>query len=354
VSLEFIDGFDHYISAAQAALKWSSVFGGTSGQGGKFSGSSYELDNNAQNLTMTGMANQQTRTIGFNVRLTSGMGSGTTGPGILLAGLYDGATLQVQLGFLGNGALVVSRGGTVVLGTTAVNAVSLSNWYYVELRVTIGSTVGSFDLYVDGLLILSATGVNTQASTNAYSNSVAFWGNNPAFVYIDDVYILNSLGIVNNGPLGPIRVLTALPTGDSAVNHSWTPLTAGPHYKMVYDPSNPGPDGDTTYNYSSTVGQIDTYTGWPDPAPVPANTTTPSGVIAGVQTVLDGRLDTGANQISEECRDSTGVNHDGANTFSLTSSYAMYRQVRETDPGTAAAWTAANLNASEFGVKLVS
>jgi hypothetical protein len=300
------------------------------------------------------MSNQITRTIGFNMLLRDTLSPGT-GVGNPIAIFSDASTVQVQLGFLATGALVVSRGGTVVLGTTAAHAISLSSWYYIELRVTIGSTTGSFDLYVDGIQVLTATGVNTQASANAYTNSVQLWGNSVSGVYFDDFYVLNSLGIVNNGPLGPIRVLTALPTGDSAVNHSWTPLTAGPHYKMVYDPANPGPDGDTTYNYSSTVGQIDTYTGWPDPAPVPANTTTPSGVIAGVQTVLDAKVaGVTPRQITEECRDSGGVNHDGTNIFSLGSNYVMYREIRETDPRTTLAWAAANLNASEFGVKVYS
>jgi hypothetical protein len=62
--------------------------------------------------------------------------------------------------------------------------------------------------------------------------------------------------------------------------------------------------------------------------------------------------DSGTRSICSVTR-SGGSDTDGA-TQALSTSYLCYREISVTDPNTAAAWTRANLNSAEFGVKVAA
>jgi hypothetical protein len=103
------------------------------------------------------------------------------------------------------------------------------------------------------------------------------------------------------------------------------------------------PDGDTSYNYESSVGDIDTFV---TPGVSAAST------VYGVQTNLYARKDnTGARQVSDIVRQG-GTDYAGT-TGTLSASYQFFSTLRNQDP-TNSNWTAANVNADEFGYKLVS
>jgi hypothetical protein len=216
-------------------------------------------------------------------------------------------------------------------------------WYYFEFQATIHASAGAVTLKVSDAGVTttwaSASGVNTQTTANATTNGVRF-ANAGYPVTIDDFYCLNSSGSVNNTFLGECRILTGLPNVDGS-SLQWTPSAGTSHFAMV-DETNP--NDDTDYVSSATVGQIDLL-GIPDIAP--------SGPILGVQSVLCARKDdVGLRQIADQCK--SGATTATGATVTLNTTYGMSRQIRETDPATGAAWTAAGVNAAEFGIKVIA
>jgi hypothetical protein len=340
MSLEFMDGFDHY-TQSNALRKWDTVGSTTIVSPGRFGGAAAQLWNGGfLALTQGQLSALATRTIGF------AMYPSQYGSGIQIVGFLDSGSIQVDLRLDASGHLVATRNGTT-LGTSTYT-LTISIWVYVEIQATINSTTGSVVVKVWGGsnpgTWLNLTAQNTQATTNATSNGIRFYdfGKGSASAFLDDVYVLNSSGSVNNTFLGECRILTSLPTADSATNKAWTPDTGTVHFSRVNETS---PDDDTSYVYSATAGQLDTYT---------FATVSPAGAVAGVQTTLCARKDdVGSRTISAEYRGG-GANYTGANSFSPASGYLMYRQIYETDPATGLAWTAGGINAGEFGINCVA
>lgn len=338
MSIEFIDGFDHYNNITNLQRKWTSS-SQANFVAGRFGGNAMYPWPQSQPVALGGLSNQATRVIGFALYIPSISVGTPSGVGNIIFNFMDGSTIQVSLGF-SNGYFVVSRGGSTVLGTMSTPATG-NQWVYVELSVTINSTTGAYNLRMAGTSVLSGSSVNTQNSGNAYTNGIQF-PNALNSWYFDDLYLLNSLGTVNNTFLGECQIFTSLPSGDDASNKQWTPSAGTNHYANVSD--NP-PDDDTTYNSSGTVAQIDLFT-FPS--------ITPSGAIVCVQDVITARKDsTGPRTISDQCKSGATI-FTGSSAFSPGSVYGMFMQIREQDPNTSAAWTLTNLNAAEFGIKLAS
>jgi hypothetical protein len=330
MSMEFTDGFDHYQSAPNMALKWNVATGYVGSGTGRYGGQSALLASSCY-VVLTSLA---TRYVG--VAFMPSTGDSTVLTFTDGAGPTDQCWIQYTLS---TAKLTVVLGdGTTVIGTLT-GTYSPSTWYYIEVSLTIGSA-GSITVHINGVVKLTLTGVNTQYSANA-TQSVVQLNNGGTGIYFDDLYILNTSGSVNNTFLGECKIITGLPSADSATNHAWTPKSGTVHFSEVNEAD---PDGDTTYNKTSTVSAIDTYL---FPTVVTTNT------IAAVQGVLTFRKDdAGSHTLALTLRSGT-TNYFGT-TVSVGGGYAMTRQIYETDPNTSAAWTVANLNAAEIGAKMIS
>src|SRR5215471_4142203 len=191
MSIEFIDGFDHYTNGTNLARKWDSASnGGISSGSGRFGGGAF--GNNAgaggsAQLTLPALA---TRVIGFAF-FPQAMNTNQA-----FIQFYDGATVQVDVrtGSTTGTQIQVTRNGTNL--ATSTFAFILNQWYYLEFKATIGSS-GYYEVRVNGTVWLSGT-ANTQATSNASFNKIVLFGNNNILWYGDDLYILNSSGTVNN------------------------------------------------------------------------------------------------------------------------------------------------------------
>lgn len=332
MSLEMMDGFDHYTALIDIQRKWDSTSGGGSYSPGRFGGLAWSVK--STNITKT-LTAQTTRVLGFAMYWDGAIGN------FIIGAFQDSGTTQVDVRITSTGAIQVTRNGTV-LSTSAASIVTIATWQYLEFKATIGSS-GSYDVHLGGTSVLSQTGVNTQATSNASANQVQVGPFANVYVYVDDLYVLNSAGSVNNTFLGESKIVTSLPNADSSINTAWTPQAGTTHYNQVNEAN---PDDDTTYNYSQTPGQLDTYK-------YPSVTLT--GTIAGVQVTLCEKKDnTGTRTTAVEYRSSGGSNYTGANNFSPGTSYSMDRQIFETDPATAAAWTSSGVNGGEFGINCVA
>jgi len=155
----------------------------------------------------------------------------------------------------------------------------------------------------------------------------------------DDIYFQNQSGSVNNDFLGDSRIITLKPNGAGA-STQWTP-SANSNYQNVDDTTS---DGDSTYNYSGTVGQIDTFA---------MEDISGSGTIKGIAINLVARKDdASARQVSPITRVGS-TNYEGS-AHTMAATYVMYQSIRETNPATASAWLVSEVNAAEIGYKMVA
>jgi hypothetical protein len=343
VSLRFCDSFDHY-STAQIARKWTTTFGSPTIQSGTArTGSALQVTNAGVGASKA-LTAKSTWVVGFAVN------PAVLTPGVLLC-LWDSAAgaAQVSLRLETSGLLTVRRGafGGALLGTTAA-AVPTGAWTYVELKVFISGTVGTVDVQMNGVSVLSLTGQNTKNTANSTADTVCLNADIPnggtgdgvnATVRFDDLYVCDGDGTVNNTFLGDVTVQCVFPTGAGATT-GWAHTGAATNWQAV---SETPADDDTSYVSASSVGAVDTY----------AHGAVGAGTVFGVQLCLEARkTDTGARVIQGVVR-SGGADSPGT-MLPLSTSYGILTDIRETDPSTGLAWTTSGINAAEIGEKLAS
>jgi len=354
MALLYIDSFDHYVTADITA-KWtnkgvSDVTPTISAGNGRHSSSSLRLaaagplNNSTAWVQKVLTPADATMICGFAVSVPSAAIGST---GLPLAAVRDGSTTQVCLRINNTGTLSVVRGnqGGTVLGTTTA-VVPFSTFTFIEWKVLIDPSVGTVDVRINGASALSLTGQNTRSSGT--SQWTAFnlgvidavfntYGTTSNTDY-DDLYVLDGSGSSPlNAFLGDARVDARYPTGAGATT-GWTPST-GSNWQNVDDTA---PDGDSTYNATSTVNAVDTFV--TQDAPVAG------ALLYGVQLCLSQKkTDSGTCSLAPVVRHSS-TNYAGT-AFNPSTSYAVACTVYGTNPGTSAAWTETDFNNAEFGYK---
>lgn len=327
MALLFMDGFDHY-ATADVLKKWTSgslssintTLGRRGGGCAVFAGT----------MITKSVPNSTTLTAGFAIQRLDNAN-------LAILKFTDNSTDQMVLQVDSNFKLNLYRNTTLVAGPSS-QAVTTNAYMYIEMKVTFSATVGAYEVRMNGVTIFSATGVNTIGSANAYANNVSI-GSYNWNARIDDFYLCDGTGSANNTFLGDSRIDALYPTSDGA-NLTWTPSTGTTHYTCV-NKTAPA----TTPNVSDgTSGDLDTYGhGAISHNPV---------AIFGTQTCMCAqKSDAGAMSIKEAMR-SGGTNYTGASQ-ALATSLLIYREVRETDPATSAAWTQSGVNAAEIGTGVV-
>lgn len=335
MTLRFIESFDDR-TTANAAFKWgstqSTVTLGTSygryGQGWYVSS-----DGNLQ-LNYNADTAQNTWIVGF--ALKSELGYFYTHSFIRF---IDVATTHCYLRIdPDNRIRIYNENGTLLLTSTLFLIPKC--WQYIELKIKFDNAAGTVDLRINGVSAGSVTGVDTTNTGNAYITQISYRGGGSGY-FLDDMYICDGAGA--DTFRGDCRVETLLPSG--AGNYTaWTP-SAGSNYQNVDDAyaSAPCPDGDTTYNSSTTPGNRDSF--------AYGNLVITSGTILGVQVSPNvTKTDAGARSIKSFTR-LASTDYDGA-AKSVGGSYASYPELWLLNPNTSAAWTIANVNTdAEFGIK---
>lgn len=330
----YIDGFDKY-ATADILARWN--------QHGTYSGWSIgAYGRNSTNGLRRGGVNGgyikqsipagTTFTVGFAFK-TDSVAVGDPHP--LVGFLLTGQDFQCSVSVMSGGQLAFYRGywftGAQVQLSTSL--ITTNTWYYIEVTVVIGNS-GSYEVKVNGVTWLSGTGVDTQQQSAGNADALVIGGTGWWTIDRDDLYIRNDGTFI-----GDCRVVSSTPNGDGA-NTAWA-ASAGNDYECVDETT---PNGDTDYISSSTAGQKDTFT-FPD--------LTGTMNVKAVQTVISARKDNaGARNIREVCR-SGGADYTGSSQ-AVSDTALFFRELRETDPNTAAAWDVAGVNAAEFGVELVS
>lgn len=258
MAYQFCDSFDNYNAQAElwevgsgSAFVYSSAYArfpppsGCPGQGVKWiTGAS--IRKNMQ-------SSQATFIIKIAVNLSSYGGASGSGNPFLC--VLNSSVVQWYLNVTSSGALVIYSSSQQAI--TAINLISLNQWYGIEIEVTVGSGSGIANIWVNGTQVLAATGLSTGSAGSGNQVEIGDILDEGIAGMADDLRVWDNTGSSQNAPLGTdSRLITKLPSAAGAFAQ-FSPNGAATNWQCVSD--NP-PDGDTTYVSGSSAGLTDAYT----------------------------------------------------------------------------------------------
>jgi hypothetical protein len=327
--LLFMESFDGYGGTSTHMTKY---FSQPSLEAGGRTGP-YRVGNGSvgRNIAPTG----NTLIIGFALHHTAGNSSYFT----IYEGLSAGAgSEQTALSALSDGRVQVHTGsyGSAVLDVTAAPVLVSGSWNFIEWKTSIANA-GTYAVKVNGALVLSGTG-DTQARSTPTIGSVHLWA---LYQSMDDVYVLDGSGTALNDFIGDCKIECLTPQAGNGSNTGLTCSTGTDHGAMVDElPAN----DDTDYNYGTTAGVKDTYNF--------TNVTT-VGVVKAVQTSIRAKKTDSATKELAIVTRLGGVDYDSATHTVASIAYGQYQQLLEKRPTDNTDWLIADVNAAEFGMKVV-
>lgn len=288
-------------------------------------------------------------TVGFAIYLEAAVGTGVRA----ILSLYDGGTCQITLSVTDTGALRVNNGsfGGALIGTSDAGVIAAARWYYVELQTTIDGAAGTVEVHVTDdahteTTVIDLAGVDTQNSANAQVSMFELGGDgdNNGYFYLryDDLYVLDSIGSTCNDFLQDTRICCLSTEGPGAYA-DWTPFVGPANWQDVNEIP---PDDDTTYNYTLTPTDRDSF----EMADLPVDAT---GPVLAVCAVINGRKDDAGTRVVMPGVRTVGADFDGSskhfpNDYEFRTMYPW-----EVNPSTGVAWTRAQVNDVEAAYELV-
>jgi len=336
MALLFMDGFDHY-ATADGTEKWYMFSAVATASGGRTNGYAATAQGLGVNLALG---------TGPTVIVGAAFKTGSYFEITVVDGIADSIRNggQCSIYFAVDGSINLYRrqsaSGTFIVGT-ATNIWKANVWNYVEVKLFLDQSVGTAEVRLNGAVVAAWTGRDTcfQATTNA--TAVVITG--PSTNNVDDVYICDGTGAVNNDFLGECRIVTLLPQTDAVAagsNADFTCSSSTDHGALVDEAA---PDDDTSYLSSSTLNHVDS---WEYPA------LGYTGTIKGVQMSLSAKkTDSGTRAIAAVTRP-VSTNRVHTTNHYLGTSYIYWTSIWETNPEDSGAWEVADIDAAEFGVKV--
>jgi len=267
--------------------------------------------------------------------------------------------VQLSVTLEENGRLSVRRGLSTSLGTSSL-ALLGGNWYYLEFRATIHDSAGSFTLRVNGSTVLTASGIDTQNVTGvATADTFKFSGIREPFGgelhggpdLIDDIVIIDnqaSLGL-ENGRLtdfvGDVQVLIPAFADANGALQDFTPNAGVNHFDRINEHP---PDDDTTYLEETTSGSQETNE---------YSDISTAFTIIGYNIVSRvNKQQAGDRSFRHIIRESVGPTVHQFNDIYFPSvlDYYYFDGPSDRNPFTAAQYTAAEVNALQYGIRVQS
>lgn len=355
MALLWMDGFDHY--GVGSSVGRDNMLNGiystvASGANGCYPTSEMSRTG-GRSLRMTSTGNTSTvvlwRRIFGEAYQTTGYGCAIYFPQIWanisrlrMAWLDSGAGIQCTISFTSTGAVTVWRGNaSVLLAQSADGVIVATAWQHIEAKVKVHGDDGAVEVRVNGVTVVSVSGVDTRGMSEDSASQFAFvevnfWNSGP--LYIDDIYMWSDEGDINNDFIGDKRVGLIIPNDDTAQS-DWTPVGSGTGFGAI---SEIPQDADATYIETQDVGHVSEFE--------LQDVVGDIGAISAVQTYVIQR-----KTVAGVCNTQVGLISDSAETLGadrpITEQYTYYADVFETDPNTAAPWTKTGLSAARLKIE---
>jgi hypothetical protein len=343
MTILFIDSFDHY---SRILDKWSFVNPSvgpfnTNITGGRHSSGCLEFTSNKHSIGRTIIPRKEI-IAGFALKLVI-LGGGDDN---IIRFLNDD-TEQVSLEIdAGTGELLFKRGGTLLERSS--KRMRTGVWYYIETKVNIDNSSGSYEVRVNNETWLSATGVDTQVDTLDEIDEIRLGSvNNDGLdnALLDDFYISDTSGVLNNDFLGDISISALFPSGNGFVNQlTGSDGNSVDNYLLVNE--NP-PDSGISYVTSSTSGETDLY----EVEDLPSAPSGESGIF-GIQVSALSQKTTAGLRIAHNVIRTSGINYDGVDYYPSLDGYDFYYDAWQEHPYTAGVWTLDAINNIQIGTSV--
>lgn len=260
----------------------------------------------------------------------------------------EGGVVQCQFRFDGSGRVEFQIGG--VWYRTDVNFVNNNTWFHIEVKGKIDPAVGWFEVRLNEVMVLSESGLNTQAQAGGIGQiymggGLAMWGD----VFFDDVYLLDGnasddLANPNNDFLGDCRIDCIYP--DAAGTYTQYTPSEGDNYQNVDDGTVVGGgdiDDDATYNESVVVGEKETYN-------MDSISSLGKSIYAIAANSCCRKTDAGRRYFKQLTI--SGAANDLSEEKYLTDFYKVYQKPLDVNPDDSEAWEEADINAIESGTQI--
>jgi hypothetical protein len=232
MALLFIDGFDHYDGDPLLARGKATYL---SPQATRINGrrpSSYALrfpEGSVGGYVKNLDATKTSLIVGAAIRVAPYQNTGVEP--LLLGVLNDTSQVAhlVKIGADGRLKLYRSLSGSETLLSASVASAPARGWNYIELQVTQGTSTGILTVRINGVQAIYLTAQNTIQSGGQLLT--AFLGAHPGqscpvTIDVDDLYIADTSGTINNTFLGDVCVDT-LQVQDNGASNEWTVSPSG-------------------------------------------------------------------------------------------------------------------------------
>lgn len=354
MALLWTEGFDRYTTTANVVSNssfWSSqtTAGGGSGylaSGGISGGGAFAV------LQVAGGRLDKTNLTGV---LTAGNGAHasfwwkTSGGTMNICDFNTNiAGSSAAIRYNGDGTITALRhGDNAVLATSAV-VISNATYYNVEYAAKWNTAIngGYVKIWINGNLIINFSGATVSGTAPTTFTGISFLTSTSGQVNTyDDVIVWDETGTdfvytqLSTTYLPTIETKTV--NGDSSVQ--FTPLGGGTNFSEIDETG--FNDGDTSYNFSTTVGHIDLFN-------VANLSTAPNAVFAVVLHTV-AKIDVAGTINIRTRTNSGGTVTDSADRL-LTTTYRQYLDFYGKDPNVAGAWTLTSVDALLTGYKYQS
>jgi len=347
MTLLFIDGFDHYgtDTANMTDGAWADF--GSVASDGFISVANPRTGTHSLLFENSSASNNPTRRVFGGAKVTVGVGAAfwfsnlpTDNDRAILYEFRDAANApHIAVLLQSTGVIEVKLGSTnggTKIGDSVTPAITAEAYTHIECVVTINNTAGSVEVRVNGVTVISLSGIDTTNTANEETSQLAVGhvegpsrSTGITSMYIDDIFCFDDQGSFNNAFLGDRRVQTLFPSAN-AVIQDWSWNTGPTAYQAIDDAD---PDDDTTYIFANAGG-----------SPAPVSEFEIDDLPAGVSTVSALVL------VNRARKTDAGVANIQASLVSVTSevagadralteAYTYYHEVIEADPDTAAPFT---------------
>lgn len=266
---------------------------------------------------------------------------------------YDGVanTPQLTIVFKPNGVIAVYRGdptpgqGGTLLANSFPGAFQENEYFHVEIKALIASSGGTCEVRINTVPWVQLTGANTQNTTAAFADCVmigAECGSNQLIhCAFDDFFVNDASGAQNNSWLGNVRVKTQFMIANGATNN-FTIGGSSPapsHWQSVLNQAM----DDTSFEYSSTLNDIDLFT--PDP-----NLNSP--LVHVLQVRMGLRQDDATQRVARSQLRIGSTVYPGSIDQFTNQTYTFYKERWPLNPATSVAFTGADVNGLQAGLKI--
>lgn len=341
MALLFYDSFDMYGTRDEVQQRWDRAIlaitqTSFSATAGRFGGGAWRFVNTNGGILEkhTYPNNIDTMIVGFLFEQSSTFASGE-----ILQILSDGE-VSCNLRFDGpSRTLSLYRGsGTSTLLESSIIDTKVNRYNLFEFKWKSDPSSGIGVFRVDENTVINFSG-NTQAGSITTVNQVQLVGAQPT--NIDDFYLCDNTGSINNDFLGDQRIARLAPIADASPN-DFTPASGIDNYAMVDEGS---VDNDSTYVSGSIADTKDLYN-------ISSIPSTPSDIRA-VQVVGSMRR-TGSQFKEWTSVISSGIFETDGTAKNAPYSYAQVYDIHEFNPDTSMDWEEAEVNNLLIGGKIIS